>query len=156
MSATYRNALLAALLYLLLSVAWMAFSGYLLNNLFDGSAELLRWQLINGYVWVVLSAGLIFIARARLFQCLGGGAKLHERQADRERLRQAAAVFDCTHEGVLVTDSNGLIVHVSRAFMAITGYHPDEVLGQQPRLFKSGHHPTGVLPGDVCDAHQHR
>ena len=142
MSATYRNALLAALLYLLISVAWMLFSGYLLNSFFDSSAELLRWQLINGYSWMVLSAGLIFIARARLFQCLGIGAKLRERQADREYLRQAAVVFDCTREGVLVTDSNGLIVHVNRAFMAITGYRRDEVLGQQPRLFKSGHHPS--------------
>ncbi|MGW8464100.1 phosphodiesterase DibA [Pseudomonas sp. CLCA07] len=141
MSATYRDALRAALLYLLFSVAWMALSGYLLNSFFDSSAELLRWQLINGYAWVVLSAGLIFIARARLFQCLGVGAKLRERQVDREHLRQAAAVFDCTHEGVLVTDSNGLIVHVNRAFMAITGYRRDEVLGQQPSLFKSGHHP---------------
>ncbi len=87
MSATYRDALRAALLYLLFSVAWMALSGYLLNSFFDSSAELLRWQLINGYVWAVLSAGLIFIARARLFQCLGIGAKLRERQADRERLR---------------------------------------------------------------------
>jgi len=141
MSATYRDALRAALLYLLLSVAWMTFSGYLLNSFFDSSAELLRWQLINGYFWVVLSAGLIFVARARLFKCLGIGARLRERQADRERLRQAAAVFDCTLEGVLVTDSNGLIVHVNRAFMAITGYQPEEVLGQQPSLFKSGHHP---------------
>jgi len=141
MSATYRDALRTALLYLLISVAWMAFSGYLLNSFFDSSAELLRWQLINGYVWVVLSAGLIFVARARLFQCLGIGAKLRERHADRERLRQAAAVFDCTREGVLVTDRNGRIVHVNRAFMAITGYQQNEVLGRQPSLFKSGHHP---------------
>jgi diguanylate cyclase (GGDEF)-like protein/PAS domain S-box-containing protein len=141
MSATYRDALRAALLYLLVSVAWMTASGYLLNSFFDSSAELLRWQLINRYFWVVLSAALIFIARARLFTCLGIGARLRERQADRERLRQAAAVFDCTREGVLVTDSNGLIVHVNRAFMAITGYQCDEVLGQQPSLFKSGHHP---------------
>ena len=141
MSATYRDALRAALLYLLLSVAWMAVSGYLLNSFFDSSTELLRWQLINGYFWLVLSAGLIFIARARLFKCLGIGARLRERHADRERLRQAAAVFDCTREGVLVTDSNGLIVHVNRAFMAITGYQCDEVLGQQPSLFKSGRHP---------------
>lgn len=141
MSATYRDALRAALLYLLLSVAWMAVSGYLLNSFFDSSAELLRWQLINGYFWVVLSAGLIFIARARLFKCLGVGARLRERHADRERLRQAAAVFDCTREGVLVTDGNGLIFHVNRAFMAITGYQRDEVVGQQPSLFKSGHHP---------------
>jgi diguanylate cyclase (GGDEF)-like protein/PAS domain S-box-containing protein len=76
-----------------------------------------------------------------LFRCLGIGAKLREQNDDRERLRQAAAVFDCTREGVLVTDSQGLIVHVNRAFMEITGYQSEEVLGQQPSLFKSGHHP---------------
>lgn len=143
MSATYRDALRAALLYLVLSVVWLQFSGYLLNSFFDNSTDLLRWQLINGYAWVTFSAGLIFIARARLFRCLGVGAKLRERNADRERLRQAAAVFDCTREGVLVTNSNGLIVHVNRAFMEITGYQCEEVLGQRPSMFKSGHHPPG-------------
>jgi diguanylate cyclase (GGDEF)-like protein/PAS domain S-box-containing protein len=142
MSATFRDALRAALLYLLLSVVWLQFSGYLLNSFFDSSDELLRWQLINGYVWVAFSAGLIFIARARLLRCLGIGATLRERNDDRERLRQAAAVFDCTREGVLVTDRNGLIVHVNRAFMEITGYSLEEVLGQRPSLFKSGHHPA--------------
>ncbi|MET0947595.1 MAG: diguanylate cyclase, partial [Pseudomonas sp.] len=143
MSATYRDALRAALLYLLLSVVWLEISGYLLNSFFDSSPERLQWQLINGYAWVVLSAGLIFLARARLFRCLGIGAKLRERHEDRERLRQAAAVFDCTREGVLVTDSDGLIVHVNRAFMAITGYQSEEVLGQRPSLFKSGRHSPG-------------
>ncbi|WP_448722659.1 phosphodiesterase DibA [Pseudomonas farris] len=143
MSATYRDALRAALLYLVLSVAWLQLSGYLLNRFFDSSTDLLRWQLINGYAWVAFSAGLIFIARARLFRCLGVGAKLRERTADRERLRQAAAVFDCTREGVLVTNSKGLIIHVNRAFMEITGYQREEVLGQRPNMFKSGHHPPG-------------
>src|SRR5881396_2073779 len=59
---------------------------------------------------------------------------------NRERLRQAAAVFDCTREGVLVSDRQGLIVHVNRAFMEITGYQREEVLGRQPSMFKSGHH----------------
>ena len=140
MSASYRYAMRAALLYLLLSMIWLQFSGYLLNSFFDSSAELSRWQLINGYAWVVISAGFIFIARARLLRCLGIGAKLRERNEDRERLRQAAAVFDCTREGVLVTNHDGLIVHVNRAFIQITGYQSEEVLGQRPSLFKSGRH----------------
>ena len=142
MSASYRYAMRAALLYLLLSMIWLQFSGYLLNSFFDGSAELSRWQLINGYAWVVISAGFIFIARARLLRCLGIGAKLRERSEGRERLRQAAAVFDCTREGVLVTNHDGLIVHVNRAFIQITGYQSEEVLGQRPSLFKSGRHPA--------------
>jgi hypothetical protein len=73
--------------YLLLSVAWLQFSGYLLNSFFDDSVELLRWQLINGYAWVLLSAGMIFIARARLLRGLGIGARWRERSVDRERWR---------------------------------------------------------------------
>ncbi len=73
MSATYRDALRAALLYLVLCVAWLQFSGSLLNRLFDSSADLLRWQLINGYAWVAFSAGLIFISRARLFRFCAAG-----------------------------------------------------------------------------------
>ncbi|MGY2340285.1 phosphodiesterase DibA [Pseudomonas sp. SDO5532_S415] len=142
MSASYRDAVRAALLYLLLSVVWLQLSGYLLNSFFDSSVELVRWQLINGYVWVAISGGLIFVARTRRLRCPGIGAQLRERSEDRERLQQAAAVFDCTREGVLVTNRDGLIVHVNRAFMEITGYQTEEVMGQRPSLFKSGRHPA--------------
>ncbi|MFJ4156428.1 phosphodiesterase DibA [Pseudomonas sp. NPDC089752] len=77
-------------------------------------------------------------AAARLLNLFGRSAQ--QRREDQERLRMAAAVFDCTLEGVLVTDRQGLIVHVNRAFMRITGYQQDEVLGQRPSKFKSGRH----------------
>ena len=60
--ASYRDAVRAALLYLLISLIWMQLSGYLLSSLFDNSAERLRWQLINGYVLAAFSAGLIGLA----------------------------------------------------------------------------------------------
>ncbi|KGU86380.1 EAL domain-containing protein [Pseudomonas mediterranea] len=135
MTAHHRIALGEALLYLVLSVAWLQLVGYLLSSFFDQSAARQTWQLINGYAWLLVSAGLIFFARARTPRSGEG-----EHAGDRERLRQAAAVFDCTREGVLVTDRSGLIVHVNRAFMAITGYDRDEVLGRRPNLFKSGRH----------------
>ena len=140
MSVSSRDALRAALLYGLLSVVWLQITDHLLSSFFDDSAQLAHWQLINGYVWVFVSAVLIFVARARLLSFLGGGASLKRQRQDRERLRQAAAVFDCTREGVLVTDRNGLIVHVNRALVEITGYTVEEVLGKRPNMFKSGHH----------------
>ncbi|AZC28201.1 Sensory box/GGDEF domain/EAL domain protein [Pseudomonas chlororaphis subsp. piscium] len=140
MSVSSRDALRAALLYLLLSVVWLQFSGHLLSSFFDESNDLAHWQLINGYVWALLSAALIFIARGRLLRLLGADAWLLHQREDRERLRQAAAVFDCTREGVLVSDRRGQIVHVNRAFIEITGYQREEVLGRQPSMFKSGHH----------------
>ncbi|NUT74969.1 EAL domain-containing protein [Pseudomonas sp. C1C7] len=140
MSASYRAATRAALFYLVFCVVWLQLSGYLLNSFFDDSVEASRWQLINGYAWLLFSAGFVFFARARLMRCLGVAAKQRVNPQDRERLRQAAAVFDCTREGVLVTDREGLIVHVNPAFMHITGYQREEVLGKRPNLFKSGRH----------------
>ena len=135
MTAHHRIALGEALLYLVLSIAWLQLVGYLLSSFFDQSAARQTWQLINGYAWLLVSAGLIFFARLRMSR---SGEEGHT--DDRERLRQAAAVFDCTREGVLVTDRGGLIVHVNRAFMVITGYDRDEVLGRRPNMFKSGRH----------------
>ena len=140
MSVSYRDAMRAALLYGLLSVSWLLLTDHLLNSFLDDSAQLARWQLVNSYVWVCVSAGLIFVARARLFSFLGMGARLKRQRQDQEHLRQAAVVFDCTREGVLVSDHNGVIVHVNPALVKITGYAPDEVLGQRPSMFKSGHH----------------
>ena len=59
------------------------------------------------------------------------------KQAD-SRLRQAAALFESTREGVLITDLEGRIISVNQAFTNITGYTEAEVLHLNPRLLGSG------------------
>lgn len=56
------------------------------------------------------------------------------------KLRQAASVFEHTHEGICITDENGVILNVNRAFSQITGYDKCEVLGKKISLLKSGRH----------------
>lgn len=124
-------------MYLLVSILWLQLSNYLLINFIDEPLELGRWLQARGYVWVSLSALLIYWIGRRFARAHALQQPLKE---NRERLRQAAAVFDCTREGVLVTDTQGLIVHVNRAFMEITGYQCEDVMGQRPSLFKSGRH----------------
>ena len=68
MPGTSRGALRAALLYLLASVIWLVLTDQILSSLFDDSARQLHWQLINGYVWVLATAAMIFLARARLLR----------------------------------------------------------------------------------------
>ena len=134
---SYRGALRAGLVYLLVSIVWLQLSNYLLINFIDEPMELGHWLQARGYVGVSLSALLIYWIGRRFARAHALQQPLKE---NRERLRQAAAVFDCTREGVLVTDTQGLIVHVNRAFMEITGYQRDDVMGQRPSLFKSGRH----------------
>jgi len=138
MSVSVRDALRMAALYVVLSFLWLVLAELVLRRLTDDPQALTVGRQINVVVWVLVSALLIFFSRARLLNFIGIGARL--RREDHERLRMAAAVFDSTLEGVLVTDRQGVIVHVNRAFMRITGYQREEVLGQRPSKFKSGHH----------------
>jgi diguanylate cyclase (GGDEF)-like protein/PAS domain S-box-containing protein len=63
-----------------------------------------------------------------------------KRKEAEEEMRLAASVFRTTHEGILIADARGVIVSVNPAFTEITGYAPEEAIGQTPRLLKSDHH----------------
>ncbi|MCK9200392.1 MAG: EAL domain-containing protein [Gallionella sp.] len=63
-----------------------------------------------------------------------------ERKLSEENLRIIASVFGNSQEAILITDANNSIVDVNPAFIHITGYSRDEVLGRDPKLLNSGHH----------------
>ncbi|MCE9663648.1 EAL domain-containing protein [Halomonas sp. M5N1S17] len=58
-------------------------------------------------------------------------------------LELAASVFRHAREGIVITDAKGDIIEVNEAFMRITGYRRDEVVGKNPRLLQSGHQEEG-------------
>ena len=51
-----------------------------------------------------------------------------------------ATVFDASHEAVLITDRDGVIVQVSAALCRISGYAADALIGQKAAVLGSGHH----------------
>jgi PAS domain S-box-containing protein len=61
-------------------------------------------------------------------------------QARNAELRLTSRVFDESGQGIIVTDANSKIVRVNHAFSRITGYSPEEVIGRNPSLLKSGMH----------------
>ena len=63
-----------------------------------------------------------------------------ERRAADAQLKLAATVFESSTEGVTVTNPEGTILTVNRAFVEITGYDAADVIGRNPRLLQSGHH----------------
>lgn len=55
------------------------------------------------------------------------------------KLRLLASVFEHAHEGIIITDEQTRIIDVNQAFLDTTGYRREEVIGQTPRVLKSGH-----------------
>jgi len=122
------------LLYLVFGVVWIYVGDALLERWAGDTAELTRWQTIKGWLYVLLTALLAGVLLRRAQQAQAESASSAESQ------RLAHTAVDHTVEGVVVTDAHSRILSVNAAFTRLMGYTEAEVLGQTPRLFKSGRH----------------
>lgn len=52
----------------------------------------------------------------------------------------ASKVFEQSREGIIITDADKNIVMVNQAFVEISGYSTEEVLGKNPNIFSSDRH----------------
>ncbi len=64
-----------------------------------------------------------------------------ERKKAEEDLAKFKLGIENTDNAVFLTDTSGVIQYVNQGFEKIYGYTPQEVIGQTPRLLKSGLHP---------------
>ncbi|MDH4333204.1 MAG: PAS domain S-box protein [Desulfobulbaceae bacterium] len=58
---------------------------------------------------------------------------------EQERTRLVKAV-EYAAESIVITDQNGIIQYVNPAFTKVSGYSREEVVGENPRVLKSGRH----------------
>ncbi|HOA76051.1 MAG TPA: ATP-binding protein, partial [Phycisphaerae bacterium] len=64
-----------------------------------------------------------------------------QRKRAEMKLRQLSLAVEQSPESIVITDLHGCIEYVNEAFVRITGYERDEVLGQNSRVLQSGRTP---------------
>ena len=102
--------------------------------------DCLYWRSDRTQFWGHLNGKPFYDQNGEERGLVGVIADIDKRKQDEEKLQLAASVFTFAREGILITRADGTIIDVNEAFSRITGYERDEVMGQTPRMFKSGHH----------------
>jgi two-component system sensor histidine kinase UhpB len=69
---------------------------------------------------------------------LGVVRDITERKKAEEKLKQLSQAVEQSPASVVITDLNGNIQYVNQKFINVTGYAPEEVIGKNPRILKSG------------------
>ncbi|MDD5335688.1 MAG: diguanylate cyclase [Rhodoferax sp.] len=93
----------------------------------------------GAYKWVRDRGSIVSRdAAGRPLRLIGTHADITQHKQAEEKLQLAANVFAHAHEGIMITDAQGIIVDVNDAFSQVTGYARDEVIGRNPRLLASG------------------
>ncbi|MYL23128.1 PAS domain S-box protein [Halomonas alkaliantarctica] len=59
---------------------------------------------------------------------------------DLKQIRLLSSALEMSSDSVFITDASGNIEYVNRAFEHYTGYDRHRVIGQNPRVLKSGQH----------------
>ena len=117
--------------------------------------EISTWVIYNqGEVWVLRVFRVAFevcLATALGFALRNKERRLRSTQSTllnkasghefaEERMRLQAAALEAAANAIVITDSGGTILWVNRAFTELTGYGPEEAIGQNPRILKSWNH----------------
>lgn len=109
----------------------------------NGSAELTSLRLVgaSGEVRLVRTSSRLLIQDGQPAGILGVVTDLTDQRQTEERLRQLSRAVEASSSVVVITDRSGLITYVNPKFTEVTGYRASEVLGQNPRILKSGEMP---------------
>jgi diguanylate cyclase (GGDEF)-like protein/PAS domain S-box-containing protein len=124
----------------------------LVQEYFDGDKPFyvaeFRMRCKDGsWKWILARGKLIGRdADGKPLRSIGTHTDISERKEAEQQLRVAAIAFE-TQEAILITDADNRILRVNRAFTEMTGYSPDDVIGQDPKMLSSGRHDADFYAG---------
>ena len=92
-----------------------------------------KWILVRGLVVKRAADG-------KPLRMIGLHSDISESKQREEELRLSSTVFNLADEAMVVTDAQNNILSVNPAFMTITGYAAEEVIGRNPRMLSARTH----------------
>jgi PAS domain S-box-containing protein len=84
----------------------------------------------------------LFDAQGNVVQMVEYSVDITERKLAEAEIRKLQQAVEHAASGVAITNANGVFEYVNPTFERMTGYSRQEVVGQTPRLLKSGYHST--------------
>ncbi|MBI2746842.1 MAG: EAL domain-containing protein [Burkholderiales bacterium] len=82
--------------------------------------------------------------RGQITRMLGVSRDISERKKSQAQLLQLSQAIEQSPAAVIITGLDGNIEYVNQAFVATSGYQRHEVLGENPRMLRSGRTPPEV------------
>ncbi len=106
----------------------------------DYSVGITQW--LNYTVLFGVTAGMVYYSNQMTQIALArANSEIDQRKRSDAELRKLARVVEQGPTSVVITDRMGNIEYVNPQFEGLTGYTMDELLGLNPRIFKSGQTP---------------
>ena len=89
-------------------------------------------------VWVELTATSTWKVGEHPQTVIVVAQDISQRKKTEETLQLSARIVRETREGIMITDAEQLIIDVNPAFIQITGYSAEDVIGKSPNILNSG------------------
>ncbi len=92
-------------------------------------------------VWINLTVALVRQADGRPDYTVAVIEDISERKQVEERLHRLSQAVEQSSDSVVITDAEGCIEYVNKAFTDVSGFERGEVIGANPRILQSGNTP---------------
>jgi len=112
----------------------------------DGTEKLIAWRNMP-----------LYDHDGRIIGVLASGEDITEQRKTEKELRKLSQAVEQSPVSVLITNRYGQIEYVNQRFSEKTNYRPEEVIGKNPRILKSGNLPQSfykelwqtILSGEI-------
>lgn len=95
--------------------------------------------------WIKVSGAPRFDEDGRFIGYYGVGADITSAVSSAHRMHMLSRAVEQCPASIVITDLAGEIQYVNQKFVQVTGYTPQEAMGQNPRILNSGLNPPGTF-----------